>query len=105
MVICRDTGMCESVIWIQCDSLLITDDSPGEAIFGKGIPVKATTQICLMRLWIIGSAFGQAKTFVNRQMRDDCFRDVGRDNVFETQDIGKLFVKLSGPGSSFISNA
>jgi hypothetical protein len=35
-------------------------------------------------------------------MRHDCFGDIGRDGVFEPQDVGELFVELAGPGGGAV---
>src|SRR4030095_17169555 len=67
-VISRDAGVGDSVVWIECDRLLITNDCFGETFLGKGVPIEATTQVGFMCLWVVGATLRQTQTFIHGQM-------------------------------------
>src|SRR6185295_190890 len=57
VVVSRDAGIRERIVRIKRDRLVITDDGPGETIFGKRVPVEAAAQIGLVSLGVVGAAF------------------------------------------------
>src|ERR1044071_2771544 len=56
VVIIGDASMRECVLRIECDGLLVADDRACEAVFSKRVPVKTSTQVSFVRLWIIRAA-------------------------------------------------
>ncbi len=40
VVVSRDAGISERIVWIERDRLVITDDCAGKTVFGKRVPVK-----------------------------------------------------------------
>ena len=104
VVIVCDARVSQRVFRIERDRLLITDDRPREALFGKRIPVKASAQVRFVRLRIVCAALRQSKSLVHSQVRHDRFGDVRRDHVFKIQNVSELLVKLSGPRRCLISD-
>ena len=104
VVIVRHSRIRERVLRIERDRLLITNDRSREAFFSKRVPVKTSAQISFVCLRIVGAAFGESQTLINGQVRHDRFGDVRGDHVFEIENIGELFVKLSGPGRRLVAH-
>src|SRR6185369_9761809 len=95
--------MRQGIIRIQRDRLLIANDCACKTIFCKRVPIETSTQISFVRLRIVRATFCQAQTFINRQVRHDCFGNVRRDRVFQVENIRKLLVELSRPRRGFVS--
>src|SRR5258708_36318073 len=69
VVVGCDAGVGEGIVWIKRDGLVITDDGPGEPVFGKRIPVKAPAQVSLVSLRIVCAALRKSDALVAGQMR------------------------------------
>jgi hypothetical protein len=62
-------------------------------------------EIGFVCLGVIGTALGQTDSLITRKMRNDCLGDILGDRVFQTQDVRKCLIKLSGPNRRAIANA
>src|SRR6185503_20633842 len=54
VVIISHARIRERVLRIERDCLLVADDGSRETIFSKRVPVKTSTQVSFVCLWIIG---------------------------------------------------
>src|ERR1043165_6744336 len=104
VVIVRHARIRERVLRIERDRLLVANDRSRKAVFSKCVPVKTPAHISFVGLWTVGASFSESQTLIHRQVRYDSFGDVRRDDVFEIQNIGELFVKLSRPRGRFLAH-
>src|ERR1041385_1717314 len=104
VVIVRYSGVRERVLRIERDRLLVTNNRARETFLSKRVPVETSAQVSFVRLRIVSAAFGQTDALVNGEVRHDRLGNVRRNDVFEIQNIGKLFVKLSGPRSHYVAD-
>ena len=64
IVIRRQSGISNSVVWIERDGLVVTYNCSRKTIFVEGIPIKAAAKVGFVSLWIIGAALRQTDTLL-----------------------------------------
>src|SRR5947209_4246796 len=96
VVVCN-ACVCERVIGVERDGLMVACERAREAFFSKGAPVIAPAQVRLERLGVISAALGETASLVARELRDERLCDLRGYCIFEAKYVRELLVELSGP--------
>src|SRR6266496_5205764 len=67
VVIGSDTGVCDSIVRVKRDGLVVTNYGSRKAILSKCIPVETPAQISFVGLRIVCAAFGQFVALITCQ--------------------------------------